>query len=139
MVASILAFNAKRGYAAFGREHAKSDEEFVRRLGEDVRELATSWAARAESSLLVRYEKLITRPQEMLEQIFSYLDVDSSGEAVQRVMDEVAARLDAARNLYQTSATVGQSVGRWRRDLTPAVTAACETEFAEFLALFGYL
>ncbi len=29
MVASILAYNAKRGYTAFGREHVDNDEEYI--------------------------------------------------------------------------------------------------------------
>jgi hypothetical protein len=39
---------------------------------------------------------------------------------------------------YRTSASAEDSIGRWRRDLSPAIARAAEQAFAPALAEFGY-
>jgi hypothetical protein len=138
VVASILAFNAKRGYAAFGREHANSDEEFIDRLAFDVAALARSWTGRRDRSVLIRYEDLVTDPHEVLADLFSRLAIDGSTKQIGRVLERAMSRLEAARATHQTSPAVSESIGRWRRDLPAAVSARCEESFQQALELFGY-
>lgn len=139
VLASILAFNAKRGYPAFGREHVNSDEQFLERLALDVEALAQSFDERGERSLLIRYEELVEDPGDALTDIFDYLGLESSPSSVAAIVERGRALLDTTRADHRTTEKVSASSGRWQRDLTPALQQACTEAFEGPLRRFGYL
>ncbi len=137
MFCSMLAFNAKRGVAEFGRSRESSDENFCGILRNSVIRLLQNWNLRSHSAHLVRYEDLIVKPQETLAGIFNYLGVEANAERVKTVI-QAASQDDSRREQHGTTDTSLASIGRWQRDLSPALQAACERSFGDFLPTFGY-
>jgi hypothetical protein len=137
MLASMLAFNKKRGTDDFGRRRVETDEDFVRQLGRGVSNLLNNWRARRERAHLVRYEDLLTKPEDVLRESFDYLGIDASAAMVQRVLQE-ASEPDAELAFHMTSRDPRASIGRWERDLPGDVQALCAEEFGPALTEFGY-
>lgn len=138
VLASIFAFNAMRGYPAFGREHVSSDEQFVEQLSVDVDVLASSWSERREHSLLVRYEDLVGDPEAALARIFEYLSLESTPAATRSIVHHAHVLLDTTRLEHRTTDRVSASSGRWQSDLSPAMQEACTEAFEGPLRQFGY-
>jgi hypothetical protein len=137
MVVSILAFNAKRGVQGFGRAAARSDRDYVLRLGDWARGLVRSWQRRAVDAHLVRYEDLVLRPRETAAAIVSYLGVDSSHEVVDRMTSALSAEVPELAE-HGTAPSTSASVARWRDELAPELADACERAFAGMVETFGY-
>jgi hypothetical protein len=135
MVCSIVDYNAKRGLALWGRDKAADETAWYRLLRADVDEMLTGWRGRAH---LVRYEDLVLDPEPTLAGVFSHIDVEADMDTVQRVIAAAQATRPRAQSTHRTSSSVEESVGRWRRDLTPEQQAACEEVFEDVLLQFGY-
>ena len=138
VLASMLAFNAKRGYAAFGREHVEDDAQFVARLAGDVEALAASWRERQDRALLVRYEELIEDPAATLTRVLEHLELDGTPALVGAIVERADALLESTRLQHRTVQEVSASSGRWRTDLPPALREAAEQAFAQPLRELGY-
>ena len=138
MLASMLAFNEKRGSVDFGRGRVETDADFVRQLARNVSHLAETWRARREQAHLVRYEDLVTTPENVLRETFDYVGIDASSHIVQRILRQASAP-DTALAFHMTSRDQGASIGRWERDLPEEVQALCSEEFAPALVEWGYL
>ena len=136
VVASIFAFNARRGYHAFGRQHFASDEEYIGRLGVWARQLHAAWKRRAQNSLLVRYEDLVTSPRETLAAVLSYLDLGPDDDAIEAMISYVQNVPEPPG--HRTSLDAASSIGRWRVDLDERLKDRCAVEFGDLLADFGY-
>jgi hypothetical protein len=137
MLASMLAFNEKRGSDGFGREWVETDADFVRQLGRSVSTLVANWRTRREQAHLVRYEDLLTRPEDVLREAFDYVGIDASTDTVQRILRKASGR-DSALASHQTSSDQGASMGRWERDLPAEIQTLCGEEFGPALLEFGY-
>ena len=136
LVASIFAFNAKRGYQAFGRQHFGSDEEYVARVGVWARQLLDGWRRRAGKSLLVRYEDLVMFPEQQLAAILTYLDLEPDRAAIEGMINYAGSVPELARQ--KTTVDSSDSIGRWRTDLSDRLRQACASEFDAPLREFGY-
>lgn len=136
VLASMLAFNAKRGYAAFGREHVDSDEQFVRWQANIANSLAAGWRQRRDSALLVRYEDLVADVPAGLARILDYLELDAAPALIGGIVDRAQARLD--RIQHRTTPNVSASSGRWQTDLPPALKELANEAFADPLQELGY-
>lgn len=136
MVASILAFNAKRGYQAFGRQDFGTDDEYVRQLGVSAREIHVAWRERATRSLLVKYEDLVATPRTALATILEYLELDAGPD----VVDTMIGRVKSVPELqdHTTTPDAASSVGRWRFDLDQRLQDVCIEAFGPVLSDFGY-
>lgn len=138
MLASILAFNEKRGRQSFGREVAPNDVAYVQQIRHSAEVLLRAWQQRRDRGHLVRYENLMLQPDETLEALFGYLGVDNSPGAIEVVRDGVAATDPEASTAHRTVADPAATVGRWRTDLAPDVIAAANIQLAPVLQEFGY-
>jgi hypothetical protein len=136
MIASIYAFNAKRGTIGFGRDRFGTDEEYVAFLAARVQELVDAWSERRSASLLLRYEDLVLRPHETTEGILRYLELERSAELVETMVDRALTGPEVAA--HRTLADGASSIGRWRRDLPRPLRAVCERELARVAAALGY-
>jgi hypothetical protein len=134
LVASIFAYNAKRGFVGFGRDRADSDLNYVLTTERrSVTALARSWRRRQSRAHLLRYEDLVTQPEETVEELAAYIGLESSrGD-----MLEPLAR-SAEMEAHRTSASPLRSIGRWRDDLSADLQEACDEAFGDALRLFGY-
>lgn len=134
---SILAFEAKRKDANFGRALANSDEEFTREYRLQALTLLESWRDRRDRALLVRYEDLIQRPTEELSRIFTYMSLDASDSTIEGVLGRALVETPEFQE-HRTSPNVSASIGRWRRDLDPSLQAVCNEAFGDILRELGY-
>lgn len=137
MVSSMLAFNRKRGYDAFGRENTDDDVEFVRSMGRSVDCLLKDWKLRSSSALLVRYEDLMSMPVTTLRRVFQHAGIDDS-EALSSQVVEDAGQQSVEMDQHRTTDKGDRSVGRWKMDLDPEMQEACDEAFGPALGVFGY-
>lgn len=148
MASSILAFDAKRGFAGFGRPHGVSDEEYLRGdLRQMADDLVASWRARADRAHLVRYEDLALQPAETLASMLDYLNLERSRERVSEMLEVgfepvlwlagTSFEVSEVRS-HRTVPDVRDTVGRWRRDGDDRFRALADEIFGEALAAFGY-
>ena len=136
VVASIFAFNAHRGFQAFGRQHFGSDEDYIKRLAVWARQLHEAWKQRSQESLLVRYEDLILAPRQALVAVLEYLGLESDSDVVDNMIRSVQAAPEPPG--HRTSVDAQHSIGRWRADLDGQLQHTCAVELGELLADFGY-
>jgi hypothetical protein len=149
MACSILAFDRKRGFAGFGRREDTTDEEYLRGdLRQMALDLRRSWQARSDRAHLLRYEDLVFKPQETLVELLRYLELDTSAETIDRML-ELGAQ--ANPNLPGTSITpqafidehrttddLKSSIGRWRQEGDSGFRELCDEVFGDVLSDFGY-
>lgn len=138
MVCSMLAFNKKTGLALFGRGEANSDEEYIRNISGSIAGLLHSWKNRQDRAFLLRYEDLIGNPEKTFQSLAHYLGVDARLETVQEVFRRAIEFAPERQTRHKTTRAPNESIGRWRRDLDPALQAACADSFGEILDEFGY-
>ena len=69
MFCSSRAFNQKRGYAAFGKQLANDDEEWIRNRYRGIRKLVDSWKERKDRAFLLRYEDLANHRSEWVDPV----------------------------------------------------------------------
>jgi hypothetical protein len=135
MIASIFAFNVKRGFQGFGRDRAASDQEYVSEwISESVASFVRAWQSRSAGAHLVRYEDLVQRPRETLVSTLDYLELDTPAG----VVDEMLESLDAPESEVHRTTGAEASIGRWRRDLPDDLKEACERVLGPALDEFGY-
>jgi hypothetical protein len=137
MLCSILAFNAKRGTAEFGRQRVASDLEYVARLGPRVARLVKSWKARADRAHLVRYEDLVLRPAATVSLALEYLELERTPATVRAMIQRASEETPELRH-HRTSRDAEASIGRWQQDLDGTLKAACTEAFGEALEECGY-
>jgi hypothetical protein len=135
MLASMLAYNARKGYGDFGREHAGSDEAWLAYLHQNFLVLHAAWRDRGAPGSLVRYEDLVRDPAATLSPLLAYLGLDAAPETVARLI--AAADAPELRG-HGTAGSPAASIGRWRNDLPPALRLAVEERFGGLLQEFGY-
>ena len=138
MVCSILAFNAKRGFVAFGRENVDSDARFIEsNLASGASALLADWRERADRAQLVRYEDLVLDPETTLTRLYDRLGLTSDLETV-RASIERASGASGEMERHKTSRDPRASIGRWRTELDPELVEVCRSAFGEVLEEFGY-
>jgi hypothetical protein len=137
MVASMLAYNARKGFGDFGREAAQSDAAWLADLRRGVVALRDAWRDRGEPGSLVRYEDLVREPESALPPLLTFLGLDTAPETLTRLIAAAAADVPELRE-HGTAGSPGASIGRWRHDLPPELRAYVEETFGDLLQEFGY-
>jgi hypothetical protein len=139
MIASMFAYNEKRGrQGGFRRDRATSDREYILSdVGVSAGALADAWARRSDTAHLLRYEDLVLRPEETVQVLLAHLGLDAGPGAVEPMLGSLLAR-DSGSEGHRTVADPRESIGRWRRDLSDEVEAACAEALGRPLETFGY-
>jgi hypothetical protein len=138
VLSSMLAFDAKRGTADFGRARAASDADYVRtQFRKSVMSLAHSWERRREGAHLLRYEDLVLEPEAAIAALVGYLGLDSSRDAIAPMVETIVERT-AITDRHKTTASLEESVARWRRDLSPELQKLSQEAYGPALEAFGY-
>jgi hypothetical protein len=135
---SMMAYNERRGFRAFGPEGTDSEEEFIRWWRPGAEQLLNVWRARSDSAHLLRYEDLILKPEETLTSLFEYVGVDSDRETVQGLLDRAHSLTPDRQKRHQTSGGPAQSIGRWRRDWDERLQRVATDTFGDILEGLGY-
>jgi hypothetical protein len=138
MIASMLAYNEKRGRQGFRRDRATSDRDYILNdVGVSVGALAVAWARRSGTAHLLRYEDLVLRPEESVQALLAHLGLDAGPAAVEPMLESLLAR-DSGSEGHRTVPDPRESIGRWRHDLSDEVAAACAEALGRPLETFGY-
>src|SRR5215210_4540024 len=128
MIASMRAYNARKGFGDFGRETAESDATWLTDLRRGVVALRDAWRERGDSSSLVRYEDLVRDPDATLPPLLASLGLDTAPETVSRLIAAAAPDAPELRG-HGTAGSPDASIGRWQRDLPPDLLVAIEETF----------
>lgn len=134
VIVSARAFDAKRGYRGFLEREGDTDEALVERYAGLYARLAGWRRARPDLPLL-RYEDLIADPLATAGPLFAALGVAADAGTVAATVAKAGAQ-KPGRHL--TSASVPDSVGRWRAALSPRLADLVADRMAAELAAFGY-
>jgi hypothetical protein len=138
MVSSVFAFNAKRGFEAFGRDQRASDAEYIERNARNnALSLLAAWKRRSERAYLLRYEDFVLRPHDTIASVLEYVGVERDDEIVDAMLRS-AGEQSAESEWHRTTADARASIGRWRQDLSPELRAVCERALSPVLEEFGY-
>jgi hypothetical protein len=135
MFCSILAFNEKRGYTAFGRESASSDEQYIETVRRSGQSLLRHLSSEGRNAYLMRYEDLVLQPTKTLEPLLDFIGLD--GSLAPDVVDRASVAATGMDH-HMTAPSATASIGRWRRDLEPQLIERCDELLAPLLAEFGY-
>jgi hypothetical protein len=137
MIASMRAYNARKGFGDFGRETAQSDAAWLAELRRGVVALHDAWRERGDAMSLVRYEDLVRDPISTLPPLLASLGLDAAPEMVSRLIAAAAPDAPELRG-HGTASSPDASIGRWRHDLPPELLVAVEETFGDLLQEFGY-
>ena len=137
MVASMRAYNARKGFGDFGREKAASDAAWLEELRRGVAALRDAWRERGEPGSLVHYEDLVRDPQSAVPPLLAAIGLDVTPEIVAKVIAAGAAEAPGLQG-HGTAESPDASIGRWRRDLPPDVQGLVDEAFGDLLSEFGY-
>jgi Sulfotransferase family len=135
-LASVLAFNARRGFDAFGRERVETDEQYVDVIRTRMLLLVQTWKSTSHRGPLVRYEDLVRSPTEQITAMLDALELDSSANIVD-AMVKAGNEATADVNAHKTSPDGPSSIGRWKRDLEPRLQKICDEAFDGLLDELG--
>jgi hypothetical protein len=135
MIASMLAYNAKKGSGDFGRDRVGSDEDWLDYLRQNFIVLRSAWQERGEPGSLIRYEDLIRDPANVLISLLDRLGLDASPTTIARVVGAVTA---PELQGHGSSSSPAASMGRWRWDLSSDMQDRIDERFADLLQTFGY-
>jgi hypothetical protein len=138
MLCSVIAFNRKRGWDAFGRSEGGDDAAYVRG---PLRQSALALVKRLEGGetgpRLVRYEDLVLDPEPALSELFADLGLDHDPALVSETVER-AEEATAAMHHHRTTSDPAASIGRWREDLPAEIAEVCNEELGPLLTKFGY-
>lgn len=120
------------GEAGFGRSIDQSDEEFLKQMVADHRKRLSDMAGtpRDIQRISVRYEDLVM-------DLAGHADM--LGDWLGLKLDADAALADTGHpHRHMTSASAAESVGRWRRELSPDLAARAWSVLGDLLGPLGY-
>ena len=132
---SVLAFNRKRGYQAFGREAAESDDDYIDTVRRSGEALLSHMRSDGRETHLLRYEDLIREPVETLEPLFEFVGLDPGAAPAIVERASVSTR---GMDHHMTAPSALASIGRWRSDLEPQLADRCDAILSPIAADFGY-
>ena len=134
VLCSVLAVNVKRGERPPPADPLRwIGEVFAARISS----VAENWERRRDRAHLVRYEDLMLDPAPTLTGLLEYLGLDAGAAAVGRMLESSGTQLPGMSK-HRTTPDPQASIGRFRRDLDPALLEECERRLGGAMALFGY-
>jgi hypothetical protein len=97
-------------------------------MGTQLKVLDEAQAYKGDIGLLVRYEDLVSDMPGVVGRIFAHIGDEPSPEETETTIATALSELGSTYDRHRTSgASADRSIGRWKRDLTDAQKAICET------------
>jgi len=129
---SILAFNAKKGVSAgFGMEAGDTAEGFARRFAVQRRALLEPLlSGRIPAREIVRYEALVHDLPAEAARLGSLLGVELDPAGAQAA--------GSVRSGHITAGSAAASVGRWKKEMSPAIRSIFARELGDVFASLGW-
>lgn len=133
---SVLAFNRKRGFAAFGQDAARNSAESVEIARQHAEQLVAFFNSTPDCGLM-RYETLVTSPQTAVVPCLEALGLDAAPQTVAAMLSCAHAAGDEVPE-HRTAPSPAASIGRWRTDLPEPVAHHANVALGPALRAFGY-
>jgi hypothetical protein len=127
VVASVVAFGERSGPWGFGRRPGQSEQEWIGGLVTTFAERLDTFLSPAVPSLLLRYEDFVVDLVATASRLSAWLDVDLDASAAPQAPDQ-----------HRTSSSPEDSIGRWHRDLDPAIADRIWEPLSARLEALGY-
>lgn len=129
---SLQQFNAKRGNRDLGKQENKSDQEFARLLVKRNRRTMRELLDHEQNNrnIHLRYEDIVLDTESEVRRLETFLDVEFDMAAIM----QSSTKLDA----HGTSRSPQDSIGRWKRLMSPEIKDIFKQEMSDELATFGY-
>ncbi len=130
---SIMDFNRKRGYSAFGWREGDTPLQYAKQMIPSRRAFFKNCSKFSQASgnqLLVRYEDLVLRPLDTLQNLNDYLSLDLSIDILEDAGQEFAQ--------HRTEQDAAKSISKWRNELSSDVINTFSTLMGEQLSSMGY-
>jgi hypothetical protein len=137
MIASMLAYDAKRGARGLAAGNFRSEADFVRRIGGSVERFLALWERRGDGAHLLRYEDLIQNPQETIAALLDHLQLEAGEQVRERMVSTIFEDRPEVL-LHRTTGARDASIGRWRTDLDEELQRTCHEVLGPALESFGY-
>lgn len=128
---SVLSFNEKRGFQAFGRSEGQSDEVFLDSFVERISAMYDESLCRSPSSFWYRYEDFVASPESFACNLGAWLGTDLDWR--------IAKGSSYAYSEHVTSDSLRASVGRWHADIKPGHRETIESRLRKMMDRWGYL
>lgn len=138
IISSILNFNKQRGSPAFGLDGSRSVAEYVEHLAVIFREFRDRVKQNADSSILLRYEDLVSSPTKELSRIFSKLDIASDAHTTHMVVGNTNLLLNKFASTHATTTSATASISAWKDSLPDEYRVAVENQMMSLLEYFRY-
>lgn len=135
---SILAFNQKRGFNEFAVNEFAGDE-----VGYFEDTLTSYYTQRSalqshpECALVIKYEDLVLDPRSTLTRIFAFLNIPLAPVEIDALVEK-AGEENEKLAFHRTTDDPRRSIGRWKRDLTPAQIDQIHAVLGDLLVELGY-
>ncbi len=127
---SANAFNRARGFLAFGRDESDTDREYALKLAYAWLQYFENQRVDQDDAMTIRFEDFMQDRAASVRRIGEFLSLDLRP-------DESAGSEHLP--IHQTSSSLEQTVGRWRREpLDSSAAALLEAMLHEAMAFNGY-
>jgi hypothetical protein len=138
MLCSVMAFNRKRGTFSFLQAEEDSDLDLVDRYAPILNRIVAWWQVESKHSFVIRYENLVRDQENELLRLFGNLEM----EIDPRTLEQFLLRTQEAESKnasHMTSKSVSDSIGRWKKELSPEAKQKSLIQFESFLKCFDYV
>jgi hypothetical protein len=133
---SQLAFDERRGFDGFGTDAAVVERTCAVAQGLH-NTLHEADSTVGHPLIVVRYEDLVTTPEEALPPVLALLGVDATPAAIQAMVAS-AQEDEGLREQHMTAPDAGASVGRWRGSLSPEDRDEIDAQAGDLIESLGY-
>lgn len=133
MYCSMLQFSQQRQTDDFGwqRQHA---DEYMEVVAERVDQLRVSFESRTKTPAVIRYEDLLTKPRDTLQQLLTHMDLASDADTIEKMCSVLHKQVEG----HQTSKNAEASMQRWEKELNHKQQRHINDLLSHSLSTFGY-
>jgi hypothetical protein len=133
MYCSMLQFSQQRQTDDFGwqRQHA---DEYMEVVAERVDQLRVSFESRTKTPAIIRYEDLLTKPRDTLQQLLTDMDLASDVDTIEKMCSVLHKQVEG----HQTSKNAEASIQRWEKELNHKQQRHINDLLSHSLSTFGY-
>lgn len=133
MYCSMLQFSQRRQTVDFGWQPEHADD-YMDIVAERVEQLRVSFENRVKKPLVLRYEDLLTKPREILQQLLSDMNLSHNPNTIEKMVNTMNNQVEG----HQTSKNAHDSIQRWKNELNRKQRSRINKIMRQSLSTFGY-
>ncbi|MDX2475794.1 MAG: sulfotransferase, partial [Gammaproteobacteria bacterium] len=133
MYCSMLQFSQRRQTVDFGWQPEHADD-YMDIVAERVEQLRVSFENRVKQPLVLRYEDLLTKPRETLQQLLSEMNLSHNPNTIEKMVNTMNNKVEG----HQTSKNAHDSIQRWKKELNRKQRSRINKIMRQSLSTFGY-